>query len=128
MKNTNNNQNNYMNQNNKINNKINNNILTDDNIDYNKLGDKEILIRELLNSYRIKLNNELYEFIDSEEQKEKQRIYLYHNTSINKKEELKEQLAKERVDSTIRINEFIEENDKKYKEFEDELKKKYNLL
>ncbi len=110
------------------NNKINNNILTDDNIDYNKLGDKEILIRELLNSYRIKLNNELYEFIDSEEQKEKQRIYLYHNTSINKKEELKEHLAKERVDSTIRINEFIEENDKKYKEFEDELKKKYNLL
>ena len=104
------------------------NILYNDYIDYNKLEDKEILIRELLNSYKIKLNNELYEFIESEEKKEKERINLYHNTSINQKEDIKIQLAEERVNSTNMINKFIEDNDKKYQIFENDLRKKFNLL
>ena len=114
---------NNLNKNNQINNLDNN-----ENVDYNKLEDKEILIRELLNEYHIKLNNELYEFIESEEKKEKERINLYHNTSINKKEELKQQLAEERLNSTNMIKKLIEDNDKKYQEFENELKTKFNFL
>ena len=87
---------------------VNNNMNCDENsIDYNKLGDKEILIRELLTKFRIKLNNELYEFIDSEEKKEKERINVYHNTTINKKEEIKQQLDEERANSTEMVKNFL---------------------
>ena len=107
---------------------INNNMYNNENnIDYNKLEDKEILIRELLNEYKLKLNKELYEFIDSEEKKEKERINLYHNTTINRKEEVKQHLDEERANSSQMINKFIEEKEKKLKEFENELKIKYNL-
>ena len=87
---------------------VNNNMKCDENsIDYNKFGDKEILIRELLTKFRIKLNNELYEFIDSEEKKEKERINVYHNTTINKKEEIKQQLDEERANSTEMVKNFL---------------------
>ena len=66
---------------------VNNNMKCDENsIDYNKFGDKEILIRELLTKFRIKLNNELYEFIDSEEKKKKRELmYIIILQLIKKK-------------------------------------------
>ena len=114
--------------NNKFNlNNINQNNLNDfQNNDYNKLDEKELLLKELLNKYQLGLNNKLYELIENEEKQEKERLKLYHNTSINKKEDVKKQLEKERMESIEKINKLIEENNLKLKEFENELKKKYN--
>ena len=128
--NINNRNNNINNNNNNYNNNMNSNkddIINNENIDYNKLEDKEILIRELLNDYKLKLNNELFNFIESEEKKEKERIIIYHNTSINKKEEIKKQLAEERANSAMMISQKTEENERKYKEFENEIRQKFNL-
>lgn len=67
------------------------------------------------------------EFIEKEENKEKERIKLYNEASIDNKENLKNQLINERMNSMERINQKIEENIKKIKEYENELKERYKI-
>lgn len=109
----------------------NNNNVTNKNegnekIDYNKMEDIEILIKEKLNEFKIKQSDELTSFMEAEEKKEKERIELYNNTSINNKEEVKLQLEKERQESLQKINELLEKNENDFKEYENQLRKKYN--
>lgn len=90
------------------------------------MEDIEILIKEKLNEFKIKQSDELTSFMEAEEKKEKERIELYNNTSINNKEEVKLQLEKERQESLQKINELLEKNENDFKEYENQLRKKYN--
>ena len=118
--------NNKFNNNNEINKNEGNNLINNEKEDYNKMEDIEILIKEKLNEFKIKQSNELALFMETEEKKEKERIDLYNNTSITNKEEVKLQLEKEREESLKKINELFEKNENDYKEFESQLRKKYN--
>ena len=77
-----------------------------------------------MNEYKIKLNKELFDIIEQEENKEKERIILYNNTSINKKNEILEEINSERKKSNDLIKNIIEQNENKLKEYEAQLRKK----
>ena len=114
------------NNNNAINKNERNVLINNEKADFNKMEDIEILIQEKLNEFKIKQSNELASFMEAEEKKEKERIELYNNTSINNKEEVKLQLEKEREESLKKISDLFEKNENDYKEFENQLRKKYN--
>ena len=111
---------NTINQNfdNKFNNQMNN-------INNKEQENKEILIKGALNEYKIKLNKELLNIIEQEENKEKERIKLFNNTSINKKDDIMEELKEERKKSNDLIKNIIENNENKLKEYELQLIEKY---
>ena len=93
---------------------------------FDQIEDKEILIMDQLNEFKIKLNKELVDMIELEEKKEQERIILYSNTPINKKEEIMASLNEERKKSNDLIQKLIENNEIKAKEYESLLRKKFS--
>jgi hypothetical protein len=92
--------------------------------DYNNVDDKEILIMDKLNEFKIQINKELVDLIGLEEKKEEERIKLYSNTPINKKEEIMSIINEERKKSNNFIKNIIANNENKINEYENELRKK----
>ena len=107
---------------NNYNNNSNNKTYSSQN-NFNKVDDKEILILDKLNEYKIKLNKELTEAIELEAKKEEERIKMYNNMPINKKEQTKIIIQEERKKSNDLIKNLLENNEKKAKEYEYELRK-----
>ena len=107
------------------NNNINNNNYNEEK-KFDQIEDKEILIMDQLNEFKIKLNKELVDMIELEEKKEQERIILYSNTPINKKEEIMASLNEERKKSNDLIQKLIENNEIKAKEYESLLRKKFS--
>ena len=92
----------------------------------NEVDDKEILILDKLNEYKIKLNTELFYTLGLEEKKEEERIKMYNNAATNKKEQIKILIQEEREKSNNLIKNLLEINEKKAKEYEFELRKILN--
>ena len=116
------NENNQINTNNNYQNNLNNNDININNDNYN---DKEILILDSLNEFKINLNKELYEVIELEENNEKKRIELLNKCPQNKKEEIMSIIKEERKKFNEHIKKIIEENENKCQEYEIELKNKF---
>ena len=105
-------------------NDINKNTYYSQQKDYNNVDDKEILIMDKLNEFKIQINKELVDLISLEEKKEEERIKLYSNTPINKKEEIMSIINEERKKSNNFIKNIIANNENKINEYENELRKK----
>ena len=107
-----------------INQNLNNDFNNQINNVYKEQDDKEILIKDALNEYKIELNKKLFDIIEQEENKEKERIILYNNTSINKKNDIMEEIKAERKSSNDLIQKIIEDNEYKLKLYEEQLRQK----
>ncbi len=97
---------------------------TQNNLD--KADDKEILIREKLNEYKMEMNNKLIQMINEEKEKEIKREEDYQKAQAENNEEVINKIKNERINSLNQITAFRDQIFVAVKDYEEQLKKNNN--